>query len=168
MKDYRPIGKRNKYIIKEDYAELHILDKYGDIKQIAIIDIKDVEMLKQYSFRTHNKGYISTSIKGKTKYLHQIIFGNTKEGFEIDHINRDKLDNRKSNLRECKHIDNTHNRIKENKYTQQGITKIERLKKKPYHVRVANKHIGYYASIEEARKARIKAEKEMYKEFATV
>lgn len=165
---YRPIGKRNEYVIKEDYAELYILDKYSNIKQVAIIDIEDIERLKQYSFRTHNKGYISTSIKGKTKYLHQIIYGNRRDGFEIDHINRNKLDNRKSNLRECTHIDNTHNRIKENKYTQQGITKLKRLKKKPYHVRVANKHIGYYATIEEAVQARIKAEKEIYKEFATV
>ena len=165
---YRPIGKRNEYVIKEDYAELYILDKYGNIKQVAIIDIEDIERLKQYSFRTHNKGYISTSIKGKTKYLHQIIYGSIRDGFEIDHINRNKLDNRKSNLRECTHIDNTHNRIKENKYTQQGITKLKRLKKKLYHVRVANKHIGYYATIEEAVQARIKAEKEIYKEFATV
>lgn len=168
MNTYRPIGKRNDYIIKENYAELHIVDKYNNIKQIAIIDTDDVEKLKQYSFRVHNKGYISTSIKGKTKYLHQIIYGRIREGFEIDHINRNKLDNRKNNLRECRHIDNTHNRIKENKYTQQGVTKLKRLKKKPYHVRVANKHIGYYATIEEAAQARIKAEKELYKEFATV
>ena len=29
MENYRPIGKRNEYIIKNDYAELHIFDKYG-------------------------------------------------------------------------------------------------------------------------------------------
>ena len=168
MESYKPIGKRNEYLTRGDYAELHILDKYGNIKQVALIDIEDIEKLKQYSFRTHNKGYISTSIKGKTKYLHQIIYGNVEEGFEIDHINRNKLDNRKCNLRKCKHIDNTHNRVKANKYRQQGITKLKRLKTKPYHVRVANKHIGYYATIEEATQARIKAEKEMYKDFATV
>lgn len=168
MGKYRPVGKRNDYIIKKEYAELHILDKYSNIKQIVLIDVEDVDKLKQYSFRTHNKGYISTSIKGKTKYLHQIVYGNLEEGFEIDHINRNKSDNRKCNLRKCKHIDNTHNRVKENKYTQQGITKLKRLKTKPYHVRVANKHIGYYATIEEAVQARVKAEKEIYKEYATV
>ena len=163
------MGKeRNLYISKERHSELHILDKYKKIKAIVLIDTEDVGKLKEYCFRMHNKGYITTSIKGKTKYLHQIVYGNLKEGFEIDHINRNKLDNRKCNLRQCKHIDNTHNRIKENKYTQQGITKLKRLKTKPYHVRVANIHIGYYATIEEAVQARVKAEKEIYKEYATV
>lgn len=163
------MGKeRNLYIVKEEHSELHILDKYGKIKAIVLIDTEDIDKLKEYCFRMHNKGYISTSIKGKTKYLHQIVCGEIKEGFEIDHINRNKLDNRKCNLRKCKHIDNTHNRVKENKYTQQGITKLKRLKTKPYHVRIANKHIGYYATIEEAIQARVKAEKEMYKDFATV
>lgn len=163
------MGKeRNLYIVKENHSELHILDKYGKIKAIVLIDTEDIDNLKKYCFRMHNKGYISTSIKGKTKYSHQIICGEIKEGFEIDHINRNKLDNRKCNLRKCKRIDNTHNRLKENKYTQQGITKLKRLKTKPYHVRVANKHIGYYATIEEAVQARVEAEREIYKEFSTV
>lgn len=55
MESYKPIGKRNEYLTRGDYAELHILDKYGNIKQIALIDIEDIEKLKQYSFRTHNK-----------------------------------------------------------------------------------------------------------------
>lgn len=168
MKLYRPKGQRNEYVLKEDYAELHVLDEYGNTKQIAIIDKTDIPRLKQYSFRTHNNGYISTCEKGKTRYLHQIVYGEIKDGFEIDHINRNKLDNRKNNLRQCKHIDNTHNRLKENKYNQQGITKLKRLKSKPYHVRVGNKHIGYYATIEEATEARIKAEKEIYKEYAAI
>ncbi|MEE0865522.1 MAG: HNH endonuclease signature motif containing protein [Clostridia bacterium] len=163
------MGKeRNLYISKEKHSELHILDKYKKTKAIVLIDSEDVDKLKEYCFRMHNKGYISTSIKGKTKYLHQIVYGKIEEGFEIDHINRNKLDNRKCNLRKCKHIDNAHNRIKKNKFNQQGITKLKRLKTRPYHVRVANKHIGYYATIEEAVQARVKAEKEMYKDFATV
>lgn len=163
------MGKnRNLYISKGNYTELQILDKDLKIKAKVIIDNEEVEKLKKYCFRMHNKGYITTAINGKTRYLHQIIYGKTKIGHEIDHINRNKLDNRKANLRECEHIQNTHNRIKENKFNQQGVTKIKRLITKPYQVRIAGKHIGYYRTVEEAVNARKKAEKEMYKEFATI
>lgn len=170
--NYRPVGKRNEYIIKEKYAELHILDKNGNIKQIAIIDIEDIEKLKQYSFRIHNNGYITSVKNGKTLYLHQIVFENVQKGFEIDHINRNKLDNRKMNLRECRHIDNTHNRKSYNKFGQQGIKKIKRNLNKSYMASIINNKkfifLGYYRTKEEAIKAREKAEKEIYKGFSTV
>lgn len=105
-------------------------------------------------------------------YLHQIVFGKVQRGFEIDHINRNKLDNRKANLRECRHIDNTHNRKSYNKFGQQGIRKIKRNLNKSYMASIINNKkfifLGYYKTKEEAIKAREKAEKNIYKEFSTV
>ena len=158
-------GNRNKYIIKEDYAELHILDKEGNTKTIALVDKEDVEKLKQYSFRNHNRGYLSTSIKGHTAYIHQIVYGKVAEGKEIDHINRNKLDNRKANLRECSHIDNMHNRKVS---LHDGVNKLKRLKSKPYLVRIKNHYLGYYATLEEAQKVRDEAEKLYYKEYRAI
>lgn len=165
-----PIGKRNNYVIKGNTTQLQILNEYGDIKAVALVDTEDVEKLKKYSFRTHNNGYINTSRNRKNIYLHQIVFGETKEGYEIDHINRNKLDNRKSNLRQCTHKDNAHNRISYNKFGQQGIRKTNRNLKKPYYASIYDNgkfiFLGYYATKEEAIEVRRKAEKEIYKEYA--
>ena len=51
----------------------------------------------------HSKGYLNINIKNKTYYAHRLaflyIYGYTPEG-TVDHINRDRIDNRISNLRE--------------------------------------------------------------------
>lgn len=45
-------------------------------------------------------------------------------GYEIDHINRNPLDNRKQNLRICRHYQNMWNRRHPNKAGYKGIIKI--------------------------------------------
>lgn len=43
-------------------------------------------------------GYVMTAVDSKNTYLHHLVL-KPKKGFHIDHINRDKLDNRSCNLR---------------------------------------------------------------------
>ena len=62
---FRPPGKRNKYVDKEEYVELHILDSEGNTKVIAKVDKDDVDMLKKYSFRYEDNRYIKTLKNGK-------------------------------------------------------------------------------------------------------
>jgi hypothetical protein len=42
-------------------------------------------------------------------YLHHLIAGKPSKGFDVDHINGDKLDNRRGNLRVVTHQQNTQN-----------------------------------------------------------
>lgn len=133
----------NKYEMKDDYAVLSITNQKG--KTIEVIVDKDmVDTLKGYSFRENNNGYIKT---GRCTYMQRLILKDIPRDMEIDHINRNKLDNRKSNLRIVSHKDNCNNRYKDE---LTGINKIKRLKSKPYQLRINGKHIGYYATIEEA------------------
>lgn len=50
--------------------------------------------------------------KGRRIWLHRHLFGLTPEQnqIEVDHINRDTLDNRRSNLRKATHAENMQNR----------------------------------------------------------
>lgn len=79
------------------------------MEQVPAIKL-DAEDYQTYMFKTAyiaENGYIFVQMpKSKTEHLHVLIQGK-KEGYIVDHENRDKLDNRKLNLR---HITSAHNR----------------------------------------------------------
>lgn len=51
-----------------------------------------------YKWHKSNSGYAAARIEGKLIMMHRLLLS-CPEGCEIDHINRDKLDNRRNNLR---------------------------------------------------------------------
>ena len=76
----------------------------------TIIDDKDWILLSGRSWSCSNGGYAVAKINNKICFMHRIIMGNPK--LSVDHINGDKLDNRKENLRIVTHAENTKNRTK--------------------------------------------------------
>lgn len=84
----------NKYIFNADCVEI-ITRK----NQHIIIDHEDFEKCKSVSWCVDNRGYANgRNAKIGTVRLHRFIL-NVPADKQVDHINRDKLDNRKSNLR---------------------------------------------------------------------
>ena len=89
----------------------------GDIKRIplgegqyALVDAADYEWLKQWTWRLQN-GYAVRYENGRTIYMHREIM-KPPEGMLVDHINHNKLDNCRSNLRVCTRQENMCNRGK--------------------------------------------------------
>lgn len=68
----------------------------------AIVDDSDYDMLNNYTWHLGNNGYIKTFVGGrknsKCLLMHRLIM-NPPADHEVDHINGDKLDNRRENLR---------------------------------------------------------------------
>ena len=69
-----------------------------------LIDTADYESVGRYKWYRQKNGYLRADIgygRGNKKAirLHQFIMGKAPMGLEWDHINRDKLDNRRGNLR---------------------------------------------------------------------
>lgn len=62
----------------------------------ALIDDADFDEVSKYSWCFAR--YAIGRVKGKNQLMHVFLMGK-KEGVEIDHINRNKLDNRRENLR---------------------------------------------------------------------
>jgi len=89
------------------------------IRGYAIIDKSDYSKVSSYKWHAsssggkHGKYYPMTNALINGKYtmlrMHHLIFGKYK-GFDIDHINGNSFDNRRSNLRKCLHSQNTVNR----------------------------------------------------------
>lgn len=66
-----------------------------------------------YSWFVNNKGYVATAIKGEYTLLHRFIFGlGRSDKACVDHINKNRLDNRLCNLRKCSFADNLKNKSK--------------------------------------------------------
>lgn len=81
---------------------------------------------------------------------------------QVDHINHDKLDNRKLNLRICTSSQNSHNR------NVKGISCNEEGNKCKARICFDGRqiHLGYFNTKEKAIMARRKAEKKYFGEFA--
>jgi hypothetical protein len=77
--------------------------------QTVIIDADDLPKLQAYRWYLDSNGYAYARVEGRPVAMHVYLMG-TPKGFHTDHINRNRLDNRRSNLRICTPKDNLANR----------------------------------------------------------
>ena len=82
--------------------------KHGLGKSI-IIDDADYEKVSQVKWSIDSTGYPQGRYCGKTIRLHNLLLGKSNRKNQIDHINRDRLDNRRSNLRIVSQMENLNN-----------------------------------------------------------
>lgn len=122
----------------------------------TIVDNEDYEVLSRAKLEFDGRYAVQRRVNGKKLYLHQIIIGSTNH--LIDHINRNKLDNRKSNLRTANKSINAFNTDlrADNKTGFKGVSYINA--RKYYQVRYGNIHIGCFKTLCEAIGARAGAE----------
>ena len=97
----RTLASRNNFIDKGNYFEMVI---YGaDLKEKArsLIDKTDKKAIELCGSWCMDSGGYAMNGRVKTA-LHRFLLGK-KKGLEIDHVNGNKLDNRRNNLRFVKH-----------------------------------------------------------------
>jgi len=71
------------------------------------VDDDDYIDLKQYRWYLHPRGYAQASINGRMVLMHRLIMQPGK--LQVDHINGDKCNNQRTNLRIVKHSQNIQN-----------------------------------------------------------
>ena len=117
----------NEYIKHDDCYEIII--QYKDEFHSAFIDIEDYELVSSYIWHLKPDSSNSEKFYARTgsewqgiKYqkMHSIIMPNPPEGYVIDHIDGDRLNNRKSNLRYLTSSDNSRN-IRPKSTSKSGI-----------------------------------------------
>ena len=140
--------------------------------KIALVDDEDYERINQHkwtSWKPRNIWYAIRSvsvIKGKrsVSLMHREILGMSHcDGKITDHINRNGLDNRRSNLRVVDGATNNHNHggYKTNTSGYVGVSRDKRRNKWRSYIKINNKfvHLGYFAKVENAIKAREQGER---------
>ncbi len=93
-----------------------IRNKSGEIHAQFVVDKEDFDFATGYTWDVLKNGYVHTRSRGgrfnsKNIYLHRALVEAGK-GEVVDHVNRDKMDNRRANLRKCTASQNQHNRDK--------------------------------------------------------
>lgn len=91
----------------ESTALISLRARDGSVRAYAVIDEADLEWASQYCWHFNPKGYAERCVhvagsgrhgKTKTYLLHRELIG-AKSGQIVDHINRNRLDDRRENLR---------------------------------------------------------------------
>lgn len=73
-------------------VEIYIKDR------VVLVDYKNFKKVSECSWYIHNNGYATTRKNKILVSMQGLLFGK-KDGLDLDHINRNKLDNREKNLR---------------------------------------------------------------------
>lgn len=159
--------KGNKYDLNREYG----IGWTSNTNQEFYFDLEDYDKIKNYTWLETDSGYIaSDSINRKRIRLHRFILGLVEVDFKenlVDHINHNIKDNRKNNLRKCSSSQNNMNKTPING-NYSGVRWRE--EKNKWEARICKEKditiLGLFQTKEEAIKARLEAEKYLFKEFS--
>lgn len=101
---------RNKIEIFDEYAIVKTFDE----KRSAMIDLRMIGLIKQFSWSITKKGYAYRTENNQKFYLHNLIMGievDDKTNY-VDHIDGNPSNNLMENLRICTIAENNLNKIK--------------------------------------------------------
>jgi len=125
----------------------------GETVATVLVDAEDAERFGRWHWHLHTAGYAARMCKRRGRiYLHREILGLAKgDGRMADHINRDRLDCRRANLRIVTPGQNNQNRGPWERGSSgvRGVSWHKGTRK--WRVHVNGKHFGLFADIEEAK-----------------
>ena len=111
-KDYVPLRKiRTEVIFADDHTtQIEIKSRPG---LVAFIDTEDYDSIKHHTCCVDQDGYIVIVIDAQNYRLSRFLMKESDSSVIIDHINGDRTDNRKENLRTSDTSRNARNRSKQ-------------------------------------------------------
>ena len=134
-----------KIVEKEDYLEVYT--KCNTMYKVN----KDFRILfESFEWYRGHYDYLTLKVNGTPQRFHKIVC-KCEKGQVVDHINRDRTDNRRENLRAASQQSNNRNRKNiTGKY--KGVSWSKHAKKFRATIRDKGKqiHLGYYQTEEEA------------------
>lgn len=156
-----------------------VYGKDGDLRAITMLDTDDYYgWMSEKRWYLGRDGYLYRNLSHKTEgkghvALHREVLGLSKgDGVEGDHINRDRFDNRRMNLRATNSSGNKQNAglRSDNLSGYRGVKYHKACKSRPWQARCwvggRERSFGYYTTPEEAAEA-ARAARERHMPYAT-
>jgi len=163
--------KPNIYIEKSNYTEIKVYKKSKKIYGTVLIDKEDTEKCKKYHWNIIDGYPKHTYVKNDKKTsicMYRYLINVPKEKI-IDHINGNRLDNRKCNLRICTKLENSWNR---RMYydSKTGIKGVHHTENSKFEASITYKGkqicLGRFENKQDAIEAREKAELKYFGEYS--
>lgn len=158
--------KYNKYDLSGEYG----IGWTTNTNEEFYFDLEDYDKIKNYCWITSVDGVYRKLISYDSDADKMVKFSHIIGYKNYDHIDRNPLNNRKNNFRECTQQENSRNRGKQSNNTSGYIGVFWHKKRKKWQAYVTinkkQKIIGFYTDKKEAIVARLKAEQKYYGEFA--
>lgn len=160
----------NEFIIRGDICLIRLYDRNSKFKATAIVDAEDYEKVKDYKWSLGDQGGVKCGHIGK--FLHHVVLGFewSECNEQVDHKNRNRLDNRKCRLRICSPSQNGSNQKQQSNNTSGYKGVYWDICKKRWHARIqANRKrifLGLFDSKKEAAHAYNEAALKHHGEFA--
>lgn len=134
-----------------------------------LVDNWDYEILKKRKWTDNGFGYAASTWNYKQHSAQKIIMW-CPEGYELDHINGNTLDNRKENLRICTRTQNSFNKPKPSSNTSgyKGVSWSKFYKKWHAQISAHGKptDLGFFKDKKDAARAYNKAAKKLHGDYA--
>ena len=137
--------------------------------QFALVDDEDFEFVRIHKWHLSMRGYAYRRSKRDSISMHHDLMA-VPEGHVQDHINGDRLDNRRTNLRPATALQNSANakRRSDNTSGYKGVCWNKQAGKWKAQIRRDGKRVflGYFTDMVEAANAYDRSAKECFGEFA--
>lgn len=142
----------------EPFVRVPLSSRKG-LKVSALVDAKDLHLVTPFKWHRNKDGYAVRTVDGKKgikQPMARLIMGLEKgDGLEVDHMSRDKLDNRRANLRVVTHKQNGQNRLwRDGSSPYRGVSFRKDKIKNPWasyaYVEDEQRHIGVHSTDLEA------------------
>lgn len=164
---HRPIF--NKYDLSGEYGIGYTNNADPKGRNYFYFDKEQYDIIKYYGWHFESRtGYVVCK-RESTIRLHRLVMDINNENLYVDHINHNRYDNRKTNLRIVTKSQNNMNKTPvPNKSGCTGVYWDNDRNRWSSYIKIGNKNkrIGRYLDIEDAIEARKKAENEYFGEYS--
>ena len=161
----------------EKTCEVELYDMNYNVIGRVIIDVEDYEKIKHLHWgkltkirRGKDNSYAFTRIKDKNIQMHRFLLNLTDPKIQVDHINHNPLDNRRSNIRIATNQQNNCNKrksnLKKSSSEYKGVSKNGNCWIAAIMINYKRIHIGCYKTETQAAFAYNAAAQKYFGEFA--